>query len=167
MGRPPLPSPAKVRKAPTAPMRKMPTKTHQYPHPRRMLQHLTTAHSPASQHLQTPGRARLKKSNGGRWPILSMDLGNGPVRDFDTQLKVEREHTFHQTHENRMGGTPSPTPPSTGEEGMQDYKSDMHYTTNVPDYLLPPEDRPQHCKPDIIRAVGYTLSHPAACLSRT
>ena len=100
---------------------------------------------------------RLKKSNGGRWPILSMDLGNGPVRDFDTQLKIEREHTFHQTHENHMGGTPSPTPPSTGEEGMQDYKSDVHYTTTVPDYLLPPEDRPQHCKPDIIRAVGYTL----------
>ena len=60
-GRPPLPSPAQVRKAPTAPMRKMPTKTHQYPHPRRMLQHLTTAHSPASQHLQTPGRALEEK----------------------------------------------------------------------------------------------------------
>ena len=56
-----------------------------------------------------------------------------------------------------MGGTLSPTPPSTGEEGMQDYKSDVHYTTTVPEYLLPSEDRPQHYKPDIIRAVGYMI----------
>ena len=30
----------------------------------------------------------LQKSNGGRWPILSMDLGNGPVRDFEAQLQT-------------------------------------------------------------------------------
>jgi hypothetical protein len=31
----------------------------------------------------------LEKHNGGRWPIVSTDLGNKTVKDFKTRIKIE------------------------------------------------------------------------------
>jgi hypothetical protein len=35
----------------------------------------------------------LATHNGGRWPILIMDLGNKPLRDFKTKMHIERNTT--------------------------------------------------------------------------
>ena len=32
---------------------------------------------------------QLEKHNGGRWPIVSMDLGNKTIKDFKTRMKIE------------------------------------------------------------------------------
>ncbi len=34
-------------------------------------------------------QGQLENHSGGRWPIVSMDLGNNTVKNFTTQMKVE------------------------------------------------------------------------------
>jgi hypothetical protein len=45
------------------------------------------------------------------------------------------------------------------QKGLQDDKTNNpEYPQTIPDYVLPPQHKPKHHKPDIIRAVGYTLN---------
>jgi hypothetical protein len=44
-------------------------------------------------------------------------------------------------------------------EGLQDDKTDdPDYPQTIPDYVLHPQHRPKRHKPDLIRAVGFTLN---------
>jgi hypothetical protein len=91
----------------------------------------------------------LQKSNGGRWPILCADLGHKPVTDFrNITVDIDTSsHTHHQgiTH-------------SLQEELQDDKEENPDYPQSIPDYVLHPQHKPKHHKPDIIRAVGYTLN---------
>jgi hypothetical protein len=76
-----------------------------------------------------------------------MDLGTGPVKDFHTQIT----HELHHLREDPRFPTVTPD-----TEGMQNDKISNHYYPNaLPEYILPHEHRPQHYKPDLIRAIGY------------
>jgi hypothetical protein len=45
------------------------------------------------------------------------------------------------------------------QEGLQDDKSENpDYPQTIPDYILHPQHRSKHHKPDLIRAVGFTLN---------
>ena len=91
----------------------------------------------------------LQQANGGRWPILSMDLGKGHVKDFRTQLTHE---IFNLRKDPRF---PEVTPK---EEGLQyDKISNHYYPASLPESLLSNIHRPKHDKPDLIRAIGYQL----------
>ena len=87
----------------------------------------------------------LSEENGGRWPILAMDLGIQPTRDFEQQL------------EDCRADISQPPARNANSEDDDDTKPDEHYTTILPEYLLPAEHRPQRCKPDIVRAVGFLI----------
>ena len=92
----------------------------------------------------------LQQSNGGRWPILCMDLGNGHVKDFKTQLSLEAKSLREDPR------FPDVTPL---EEGLQcDKISNHYYPYSLPDYILPIEARPTHYNPDLIRAIGYCIN---------
>jgi hypothetical protein len=41
---------------------------------------------------------------------------------------------------------------------MQDDKADPNYPRTIPEGILPAHQRPQHHRPDLIRAVGYILT---------
>ncbi len=93
---------------------------------------------------------QLQKSNGGRWPILCAYLGHKPVTDFSnltSDLYTPHTHTHHQDIK-----------PST-QEGLQDDKAENpDYPQSIPDYVLHPQHRPKHHKPDLIRAVGFIIN---------
>jgi hypothetical protein len=93
----------------------------------------------------------LQKSNGGRWPILCADLGHKPVADFSS-LAAGIDTSTH-THTHHQGITYSIY------EGLQDEKSEKpDYPQSILDYVLHPQHKPKHHKPDLIWAVGYTLN---------
>jgi len=86
---------------------------------------------------------------GERWPILCADLGHKPVTDF-SNLTVDIDTSSHTHHQGITHST---------QEGLQDDKSESpDYPQSIPDYVLHPQHEPKHHKPDLIRAVGYTLS---------
>ena len=87
----------------------------------------------------------LTNENGGRWPILAMDLGIQSTRDFEQQLEDCRADLLQ---------TPADSPEETDD---QDHKPDQYYATILPEYILPRQHRPPHYKPDIVRAVGYYI----------
>jgi hypothetical protein len=76
-------------------------------------------------------------------------LGNKPVTDFsniifdiDTPTYIHQQGITHST-----------------QEGLQDDKSDdPTYLQSIPDYVLHPQHKPKHHKPDLIRVVGFTLN---------
>jgi hypothetical protein len=41
---------------------------------------------------------------------------------------------------------------------MQDVKADPNCPQTIPEYILPTQHRPQHHRPDLIRAIGYTIT---------
>ncbi len=45
-----------------------------------------------------------------------------------------------------------------GGLGGIDKSENPEYPHSIPDYVLPTQHRPKHHKPDLIRAVGYTLN---------
>ena len=92
----------------------------------------------------------LLKENGGRWPIIAMDLGKQPVKDFEEQLKECR--TEAQQAPDRTDQAGEETMDNEAEE-----KRDDKYKTILPEYILPKNKRPHHYKPDIVRAVGYYI----------
>ena len=100
----------------------------------------------------------LDQENGGRWPILAMDLGRQATRDFVQQLEDCRVEIITL-----------PTPPAETHdpptEDPDEDKPDSHYHTVLPEYLLPTANRPTHYKPDIIRAVGYLTDHTTGQLT--
>ena len=87
----------------------------------------------------------LTQENGGRWPILAMDLGIKPTKNFEQQLEDCRADLL------------KPDPASPDEEEADEDKPDALYATILPEYLLPQSHRPRHYKPDIVRAVGYYI----------
>jgi hypothetical protein len=90
----------------------------------------------------------LEKHNGGRWPIISMDLVNKPIKDFKSQTKIEMTTPQEDTTLQVLEAT---------HEGLQNDKDkSQHPPTIIPTNLLPKHKRPQHYKPDTIKAIGYT-----------
>ena len=74
-----------------------------------------------------------------------MDLGNKTIKDFKSQTKIEmmtpQEDTTLQAVE-------------TTHEGLQNDKEKSQHPTIIPINLLSTHKRPQHYKPDIIKAIG-------------
>ena len=91
----------------------------------------------------------LQKSNGGRWPILCEDYGHKPITHF-SNITVDiatSSHTHYQGITHSL------------QEGLQDDISrNPDYPQFIPDYVLHPQYKPKHHKPDLIRAIGYTLN---------
>jgi len=87
---------------------------------------------------------QLEKHNGGRWPIVSIDLGNKYVKDFKTQMKIEMTTPQKDTTTQAKEAT---------HEGLQNEKDKTQHPSIIPTELLPKHKRPQHHKPDIIRAI--------------
>jgi len=76
------------------------------------------------------------------WAINPSTTYNNLKADLDTP-----PHTHHHGITHSL------------QEGFQDDKSeDPGYPRPIPDYVLHPKYKPKHHKPDIIRAVGYTLN---------
>jgi hypothetical protein len=73
-----------------------------------------------------------------------MELGQKPVTDFKTlhmpPLDTEPAQLDTITHPNK--------------EGMQDDKADSNYPQTIPEYILPTQHKPQHHRPELIRAVN-------------
>jgi hypothetical protein len=90
----------------------------------------------------------LQKSNGGRWPVIGIDLGKTPITDF--------RNTKPKTDDTTLSNFPPITHPE--QEGLQDDKNADGETPHIiPEYILPAQPRPTHHKPDIIRAIGYFI----------
>jgi hypothetical protein len=81
--------------------------------------------------------------------MIGVDLGNTPIKDFTTLKPDVAEATTSQL--------PQILHPE--EEGLQ---NDRPNTTNqpqtIPEYILPPQHKPTHNKPDLITAIGYTTN---------
>jgi hypothetical protein len=91
----------------------------------------------------------LQTTNRGRWPIIGVDLGNTPIKDFTTLKPDITEDTASQL--------PQILHPE--EEGLQNDKSNTaNQPQTMPEYILPPQHRPSHHTPDLIKAIGYTTN---------
>jgi hypothetical protein len=76
-------------------------------------------------------------------------LGHKPVTHFNN-LTADIDTSPHR---HRQGITHSL------QEGLQDDKTENpDYPKSIPDYVLHPQNKPKHHKPDLIREVGYTLN---------
>ena len=76
-------------------------------------------------------------------------MGHKPVTDF-SNIMVDIDTPTHTHHQGITHST---------EEGLQDNKLDNPaYPQSIPDYVLHPQHRSKHHKPDLIRAVGFTLN---------
>jgi hypothetical protein len=76
-----------------------------------------------------------------------MDLGNKTIKDLKIETKIEMTALQEDTPLQASQAT---------QEGLQNDKAKTRYPTIIPTDLLPQHKRPQHYKPDIIRAIGYT-----------
>ena len=91
----------------------------------------------------------LQNTNGGRWPIIRLDLGKTPINDFTTLKPDTAEKTTSQL--------PQILHPE--EEGLKiDKPNTSNQPQTIPDYILPPQHRLTHNRPDLIRAIGYIIS---------
>ena len=79
---------------------------------------------------------QVEKHNGGRWPIVSMDLGKKTVKDYKTQMKIEmttpQEDTTLQALEATHEATHEALNPKT------------QHPTIIPTDLLPKHKRTHH-----------------------
>jgi hypothetical protein len=98
----------------------------------------------------------LQTHNGGKWPILSMDLGNKPVNNFKAQTHIETTTT---QEDQRLQST------EAAQEGLQNDKAAIKHPTIIPNTILPKHKRPKHHKPDIIRAIGYSINSRGALVA--
>ena len=76
-----------------------------------------------------------------------MDLGTQTIKDFKTQMKLEMTTPQEDTTLQALEAT---------QEGIQNDKAKTQHPTIIPTDLLPKHKRPQHYKPEIIRAIEYT-----------
>jgi len=91
----------------------------------------------------------LQNTTCGRWPIIGLDLGKTPIKDFTTLKPDTKNDTtsplsqiLHPEEERLQNGKPNkPNQPQA-----------------IPDYILPPQHRPTHHRPNMIRAIGYTIN---------
>jgi hypothetical protein len=81
--------------------------------------------------------------------FLFGDLGNKPVTDFSNPM-VDIDTS---SYTNRQGITYS-----TQEDLHDDKLENPDYLQSTPDYVLHPQHKLRHHKPDFIRAVGYILN---------
>ena len=89
-----------------------------------------------------------------------MDLGAKPVKDFRHATETFRNEIASSSHQPLTYDPQTDPPPSTQalpEEGRE--PPDDRVKIALPEYILPAEHRPQHYKPDIIRAIGYILEN--------
>ena len=98
----------------------------------------------------------LQTHNGGRWPILSMDLGNKPVKNSKTQTLLETINTQEDHTLQSIEAT---------QEGLQNDNIHIKHPTIIPNNILPKHRRPKHQKPDIIRAIGYITTSKGALVA--
>jgi hypothetical protein len=75
-----------------------------------------------------------------------MDLGDKTIKDFKTQTQIEMMAPQTDPNLQALEAT---------QEGLQDDKTKTQHPTIIPTDLLPKHKRPQHPKPDIIRAIAY------------
>jgi hypothetical protein len=99
----------------------------------------------------------LQTHNGGRWPILGMDLGNKPVKDFKAQTNKETTTTQEDHTLQSIEAT---------HEGLQNYKANIKHPI-IPNTILRKHKRPKHHKPDIIRAIVYIMNSRGALVEDT
>jgi hypothetical protein len=99
----------------------------------------------------------LEKHNGGRMPIVNMDLGTKPSRTLNSN-KIEMPTPQEDTTLQALEAT---------REGLQNDKEKTQHPTIIPTNLLPTHKRPQHYKPNIIRAIGYTRNTQGQLLEDT
>jgi hypothetical protein len=89
----------------------------------------------------------LQTTDGGRWPIIGLDLGNKLVIDFSK----------HNTNTEDITSPYLQPIPNPEQEDLQDDKLDtLEPRHTIPKYIFPAHKRPSHHRPDLIRAVGYT-----------
>jgi hypothetical protein len=80
---------------------------------------------------------------------MGVDLGDKPATDFST-LKANIDTTPH-THLHDIA--------HSLQDGLQDDKPDNpDYPQSTSDYILSTHHKPKHHRPDLIRAVGYTIN---------
>jgi hypothetical protein len=76
-------------------------------------------------------------------------MGHKPATDF-SNLTPDIDTPPHSHYQDIKHST---------QESLQDDKSENpDYPQTMPDYILHPQHRPKHHKPDLIRAVGFTLN---------
>ncbi len=76
-------------------------------------------------------------------------LGHKPVTDLNN-LMADLDTPSHTNHQSITHSL---------QEGLHDDKSENpEQPQSIPDYILPPQHKPKYYKPDLIRAVGYTLN---------
>jgi hypothetical protein len=91
----------------------------------------------------------LQTHNGGRWPILIMDLENKLVKDFKTRTRIETNTTQDDHTLQSIEAT---------QEGLQNDKANTKHPIIIPNIILPKHKRPKHHKPDLIKAIGYSIN---------
>jgi len=90
----------------------------------------------------------LQNTNGGRWPIIGLDLGNKLVANFSK----------HNTDIEEMTPSKLQPIPHLDQEGLQDDKPNTTEPKHtILEYILPAHNRPKGHKPDLIRAIGYAF----------
>jgi len=90
----------------------------------------------------------LRNTNGGRWPIIGLDLGSTPITYFSK----------HNTDIEETTSSHLQPIPDLEQEGLQDDKPNtMEPKYIIAKYIFPAHNRPTHQRPDLIRAVGYTF----------
>ena len=90
---------------------------------------------------------QFENYKGGRWPIVSMDLGNNIIKDFQSQMKIEMTTPQEDTTLQALEDT---------QEELHNDKAKIQHPTVIPTDLLPKHKRPKNHKPYIISAIGYT-----------
>jgi hypothetical protein len=91
----------------------------------------------------------LQTTNGRRWPMIGVDLGNTPIKDFTTLKPDITEAMTSQL--------PQILHPE--EESLQNDKPNTStQPQSIRDYILPPQQRPTHHRPNLTRAIGYTIN---------
>jgi hypothetical protein len=90
----------------------------------------------------------LQNTDGGRWPVVGMHMGHKPVTDFNTLTTPPLD-----TEQTQLEAIKHPN-----QEGTQHDKADSTYPQTIPEYILPAQHRPKHHRPDLIWAVGFTLT---------
>jgi hypothetical protein len=81
--------------------------------------------------------------------MIGVDLGQTPIKDFTTLKPDTTEDTATQL--------PHILHPE--EKGLQNDKPNAaNQPHTIQEYILPPQHRPTHHRPDLVKAIGYTIN---------
>ena len=138
-----------------------PTETWPIPHFHQMLILITSTHILGGYRINSKFRSQphnntftllhqlLRKSDGGRWPILGVDFRQKPFTDFKNIAPI-----INDPIQPELQAIPHPS-----QEGLQD--DNLNITTHtqaIPDYILYPQQRSQHHRRCLVRAVRYSIT---------